>query len=89
VGERLITRSPDVTRLIDRLEKRKLVTRRPRPDDRRAVRICITAAGRDLLAPLDQKSRSMIQRQFGGLSARKLHTLRDLLDELLSGVVAG
>jgi DNA-binding MarR family transcriptional regulator len=89
VGERLITRSPDVTRLIDRLEKRKLVTRRPRPDDRRAVRICITATGRDLLAPLDQKSRSMIQRQFGGLSARKLNTLRDLLDELLSGVVAG
>lgn len=88
VGERLIARSPDVTRLIDRLEKRRLVIRRTCHDDRRAVRIWITETGRELLASLDHKARTMFQSLFRGMSARKLQTLRDTLDEVL-GAVAG
>jgi DNA-binding MarR family transcriptional regulator len=86
VGERLITRSPDVTRLIDRLEKRGLVVRKQDPDDRRAVRICITEPGREQIASLDQKARAMIRSSLGGLSARKLEALRDSLDAVLQSV---
>lgn len=86
VGERLITRSPDVTRLIDRLEKRGLVARYPHPDDRRAVRICITEDGREQIARLDQKSRSLIRSCFEGLSPKRLEALRDSLDAVLQSV---
>jgi DNA-binding MarR family transcriptional regulator len=85
VGARLITRSPDVTRLIDRLEKRGLVMRQQDSGDRRAVRICITEAGREQIATLDTKARTMIRSCFAGLSQRRLEALRDSLDTVLQG----
>lgn len=86
VGERLIARSPDVTRLIDRLEKRGLVLRQPDPEDRRAVRIFITEDGREQIASLDARSRSMIRSSFERLSTRQLETLRDSLSAVLQSV---
>jgi DNA-binding MarR family transcriptional regulator len=84
IGERLIARSPDVTRLIDRLEKRGLVRRRRDPEDRRAVRIAITQAGRDKLAPLDEIARAALKQLFDGLSRAQLNALRDTLDQVLA-----
>jgi DNA-binding MarR family transcriptional regulator len=86
VGDRLITRSPDVTRLIDRLEKRGLVERHTHPKDRRAVRICITDDGRDQIARLDQNSRSLINSCFESLSPKRLEALRDSLDSVLQSI---
>jgi len=53
IGERMITRDPDVTRLLDRLERRGLVERWRCTEDRRVVWTRITAGGRDAIAPLD------------------------------------
>ena len=49
VGARMISRDPDITRLVDRLEKRGLVTRGRGTEDRRVVRARITTAGLELL----------------------------------------
>lgn len=86
VGERLITRSPDVTRLIDRLEKRGLVERHPDARDRRAVRIFITAAGLDLLRQLDQHGHECLTRALGRVSTEELATLRAALETVLDAV---
>jgi DNA-binding MarR family transcriptional regulator len=83
VAERLITRSPDVTRLVDRLEKRGLVRRRRDNDDRRAVRVFITKAGLERIAPLDRAARSMLSQHLGQLGERRLADLRDNLESLL------
>ncbi|HEX8361888.1 MAG TPA: MarR family transcriptional regulator [Longimicrobium sp.] len=54
IGERMITRDPDVTRLLDRLERRGLVERWRCTHDRRVVWTRITVAGLDAIAPLDE-----------------------------------
>ena len=53
IAARMITRDPDITRLLDRLERRHLLTRSRAIEDRRFVAIRITDAGLALLADLD------------------------------------
>lgn len=83
IAERLITRSPDVTRLVDRLEKRGLVRRAPDPEDRRAVRVRITEEGNARLAELGDAARALIGDCFGGMERARLETLRDGLADVL------
>ena len=83
IGERLIARSPDVTRLIDRLEKRGLVKRRREPEDRRAVRVFITEAGRERLTPLDEAARGALRPVFDGIGRQQLADFRDTLEVIL------
>jgi DNA-binding MarR family transcriptional regulator len=80
---RLIARSPDVTRLIDRLEARALVARRADPGDGRAVRVHITSRGLDRLKPLDDRARAMMSELLGDLDRERLERLRDGLIEVL------
>src|SRR5436309_1705303 len=54
IGNRMITRDPDITRLLDRLEKRNLISRCRETKDRRMVLTRISPAGLDLLARLDE-----------------------------------
>ena len=42
IGERMISRDPDITRLLDRMEKRNLITRKRQSDDRRVVKTFVT-----------------------------------------------
>ena len=60
IGKRMITRDPDITRLLDRLEKRELISRCRETKDRRMVLTRITAEGlrllRELDAPVDRNS---------------------------------
>ena len=88
IAERLITRSPDVTRLVDRLEARGLVRRRRDSDDRRAVRVFITKAGLDRIAPLDPAARTMLAQHLGRLDEARLTELRDTLVLLLEASTA-
>ena len=53
IGSRMITRDPDITRLLDRLEKRELIARSRETKDRRMVMARITPEGLKLLARLD------------------------------------
>lgn len=77
--ERLISRAPDVTRMIDRLEERGLVSRERSTGDRRVVRVGITDAGLDLLSKIGGPLAECHSRQLGHLSATELKKLSDLL----------
>jgi|SRR5579884_701174 len=75
----MITRTPDITRLVDRLEQAGWVQRRRDPDDRRIVRVRITTAGLELLSRLDQPVRDLHKRQLGHLNRAELRELNRLL----------
>src|ERR1700735_3067160 len=64
IAERMISHDPDMTRLLDRMEKRSLVARERQKDDRRVVKARITQEGLDLLRTLDQPVHEMHKRQF-------------------------
>ncbi|MGH9412480.1 MAG: MarR family winged helix-turn-helix transcriptional regulator [Terriglobales bacterium] len=79
IAGRLITRDPDTTRLLDRLEKRGLIARSREGKDRRVVLTRITAEGSALLAELDGPVREGHRKQLGHLGAEGLQKLRELL----------
>src|SRR5690242_19833235 len=81
IGDRMITHDPDITRLLDRMEKRGLITRERQKDDRRVVKTRITPHGLALLRPLDQPMRDLHKRQFRHMGGARLKTLWDLLEE--------
>lgn len=81
--ERLVTRDPDITRLLDRLEKLGLVSRNRDSADRRVVLSRITAAGLELLAELDGPMSALHARQFAALEGAELDRLSELLDKLV------
>lgn len=79
IGERMVVRVPDVTRLVDRLEQRGLVERRRCSVDRRVVYVVITRAGLELLKALDEPVLELHRRQLGHLSRHDLRELNRLL----------
>lgn len=79
VAGRMINRDPDITRLLDRMEKAGLIHRQRLASDRRTVITRITPAGTDLLARLDAPVRALHQRQLGHLGEERLQRLRELL----------
>ncbi|HXC32178.1 MAG TPA: MarR family transcriptional regulator [Verrucomicrobiae bacterium] len=80
VAGRLISRDPDLTRLLDRLEARGLIARAREAQDRRVVKTRITGDGLRLLAELDQPVRDAHRGQFRHLSEKQLRQLLNLLD---------
>lgn len=80
ISERLITRDPDITRLLDRMEKHRLVSRRRDEADRRAIIARITRHGLDLLSRLDAPVNATHRKQLGHLTKRQLKTLIEILD---------
>lgn len=82
IGERLIERSPAVTRLVDRLEARGLVRRTRGTDDRRVVHCSITREGLDLLARMDRPVDKADETVGRGLSDAELERLIGLLDRV-------
>jgi DNA-binding MarR family transcriptional regulator len=79
VAARLVSRAPDITRLLDRLAERGLVDRERPPDNRRVVLIGITGAGLELLRQLDGPVRECGRRQLGHLKPKELAVLIRLL----------
>lgn len=79
IASRMITRDPDITRLLDRLEKRGLISRCRETKDRRTVMTRVTPHGLKLLARLDEPVRAAHRRQLGHLGRGQLRTLTDLL----------
>ena len=80
VGCRLISRDPDITRLLDRLETRGLITRTREQKDRRVVKTFITDKGLQILAKLDAPVQEMHRRQLRHLPPAKLRQLSRLLE---------
>jgi len=82
IGDRMIAHDPDITRLLDRLEKRGFIARERQKDDRRVVKTRITPKGLELLKPLDQPIRELHKRQFRHMAGARLKTLFGLLEEI-------
>lgn len=76
---RLVSRAPDITRMLDKLEQRGLVFRERPADNRRVVRVGITDAGLQLLRRLDGPVRECHARQLGHLKPARLRELAELL----------
>ena len=85
IGTRMITRDPDITRLVDRLEKRRLVGRCRETNDRRMVIIRIGPEGLELLARLDAPVQGAHRKLLGHLGQKRLKALKQLLEEVRSG----
>jgi DNA-binding MarR family transcriptional regulator len=84
IGERMVARDPDLTRLLDRLEARQLVTRARDGTDRRVVTTRISEAGLALLSALEEPLQATIRRLLGHMGEGRLRTLATLLDEARS-----
>ncbi len=80
VGQRMITHDPDMTRLLDRLEKRGLIARSRETADRRVVRARITPAALHLLAQIDEPVLELHRAQLSHLGEHKLRLLARLLE---------
>jgi DNA-binding MarR family transcriptional regulator len=79
IARRLVSRAPDITRLLDKLEQRELIARQRSSENRRVVQVNITAAGMELLNQLDAPVRRCHERQLGHLTAEQLSQLIELL----------
>jgi DNA-binding MarR family transcriptional regulator len=77
--DRLVSRAPDITRMLDKLEQRKLITRTRSTEDRRTVLVKITDRGLALLDKLNAPIKECHERQLGHLSATDLKSLIALL----------
>jgi DNA-binding MarR family transcriptional regulator len=80
IGERMITRDPDITRLLDRLEARGLLTRTRDQRDRRVITARITSEGRSLVDALDQPIAEIDRQPLQHLGEQRLRTLIQLLE---------
>jgi len=82
ISDRMISHDPDMTRLLDRMEKRGLITRVRQLDDRRVVKTRITAPGLEILRTLDAPVEELHQRQFRNISVARLKSLAAALEEV-------
>jgi DNA-binding MarR family transcriptional regulator len=82
ISERMISRDPDITRLLDRMEKGKLITRERQTEDRRVIKTRITPEGLKLLKKLDRPVHELHKNQFRHMSPPRLRQLAELLNEV-------
>ena len=86
IAERMVERSPGITRLIDRLEARGLVERTRSEEDRRQVYCTISAGGLAVLAAVDAEVAGMDDELLSMLTADEQEQLIDLLDRIRAGL---
>lgn len=84
IRERLLSRMPDVTRLLDRMEEAGLVRRERSATDRRCVPTVLTEKGRALVDELNEPVAALNRRQFGHLTPGQLHSLIETLTQVRS-----
>lgn len=82
VVERMVTRAPNITRLVDKLENKKMLTRTRSLEDRRVVTLQVTKQGLTLLEKLDVPQLEALRSAMRGLDADENGTLGDLLNRL-------
>lgn len=86
IANRMITRDPDITRLLDRLDARGFVSRSRDTEDRRTVLARITPQGLRMLARLDDPIQDAHRRVLGHLGRERLAELGELLRQARSRV---
>jgi DNA-binding MarR family transcriptional regulator len=86
IAQRMIEQTPGITRLIDRLQTKKLVERQRGASDRRCVYCRITADGSELLASLDEPVRVATDSAFHAVNKKELARLVECLDRLRQNI---
>jgi DNA-binding MarR family transcriptional regulator len=81
ISERMVTRDPDITRLLDRMEAAELVNRSRENTDRRVITARITEKGLRLLEELDESLVQLQKDQLGHLGKNRLKSLIELLEQ--------
>ncbi|GGK39158.1 hypothetical protein GCM10008955_36260 [Deinococcus malanensis] len=81
IAGRLLNKDPDVTRLLDRMEKQGLIERARSAHDRRVLLTRLSPQGRETVARLDAPLMDLHRRQFQHLPPERLRLLLDLLGE--------
>ncbi len=82
IGSRMITRDPDITRMLDRLERRNLLSRARTREDRRFVSICISDEGLALLAELDGPVEERLESMMRHIDQDQMESGIDLLERI-------
>jgi DNA-binding MarR family transcriptional regulator len=82
ISERMVTATPDMTRLLDRMEKAGWVTRERAEEDRRQVSTHITKPGMELLARLETPTRDFVTRLVAGAAVSDLKTVVKVNDQI-------
>lgn len=80
IKSKMLKRNSDISRLLDRLVKKKLVDRTQCPDDKRATNVTITPSGLDLLKKIDSHI-DQAEKQFIHLTQKEARELSTLLDK--------
>jgi DNA-binding MarR family transcriptional regulator len=86
ISQRMIEEAPGITRLMDRLEHKRLVRRKRCPSDRRQVLCWITAEGRELLGRLDGPMSAADASALSALSRADLEEMIRILDAVRAGL---
>jgi DNA-binding MarR family transcriptional regulator len=86
ISDRMITKDSDITRLLDRLEARGLISREREAKDRRRIQTHITEEGLRLISDLDGPVSEYHRRQLGFLGEKKIASLGKLLEEIRSSL---
>jgi DNA-binding MarR family transcriptional regulator len=79
LANRLVSRAPDITRMLDKLEERRLIVRERLAANRRVVRVGVTDTGLALLREIAGPLRECHTRQLGHLKEEELKRLVTLL----------
>jgi DNA-binding MarR family transcriptional regulator len=77
---------PNVTRILDVMEKNDLITRNADPDDRRKYLIYLTPRGREMKAKITPLSQIARDKAFAGLSENDLKTFREILNKVYANL---
>ena len=86
IASQMIACVPDITRLLDRLEKSDYVSRKRSTEDRRVVRVSLTSKGRKFLKQLDVPIRDAEQASLGHMTRKDLKELSRLMTKARESV---
>ena len=86
IAERMVEKTPGITRLLDKLENKRLVRRKRCPEDRRQVLCWITDAGLRLLADLDEPLADSGRQAMRSLAGMQIRELISILEQVRQGL---
>jgi DNA-binding MarR family transcriptional regulator len=86
IADLLLKDRPNVTRILEKLEKKKFISREIDPDDRRATRVYLTPAGREIKPHLEQAIERFREQSYRGLSQQQRTELRAILSCIMENL---
>jgi DNA-binding MarR family transcriptional regulator len=88
LADALAVEPPTITKMLQRMEMAGLVQRKPHPEDRRAMRVYLTARGKRLQQKVDRLWAQLASKAVAGLSDRQQASLRSMLGTVTDNLTA-